>query len=43
MEGFVDIDALAKENARNLELCKENGTNAIIIDERYEVDADIWK
>lgn len=42
-EGFVDIDALAKENAANLELCEKFGTNAIIIDERYEVDADIWK
>ena len=42
-EGFVDIDALAKENSRNLELCEKFGTNAIIIDERYEVDADIWK
>ena len=42
-EGFVDIDALAKENAVNLELCKKHKTNYILIDERYEVDADIWK
>ncbi|MBR2041053.1 MAG: adenylate kinase [Oscillospiraceae bacterium] len=42
-EGFVDIDALAKENAENLELCKKHKTNYILIDERYEVDADIWK
>ena len=43
MEGFVDIDALVRENARNLELCRENGNNYILIDERYDVDADIWK
>lgn len=42
-EGFIDIDALAKENINNLELCKKFGTNAIIIDEKYSVDADIWQ
>ena len=42
MEGFVDIDALVKENVKNLALAEENGNNVILIDERYFVDADIW-
>ncbi|MBQ2997685.1 MAG: adenylate kinase, partial [Oscillospiraceae bacterium] len=43
MEGFVDIDALVLENAKNLELCEKYGTNKILIDDFYNVDADIWK
>lgn len=42
MEGFVDIDALVKENIKNLALSEENKNNVILIDERYCVDADIW-
>ena len=42
-EGFVDIDALVRENAENLALCEKYGTNKILIDGFYEVDADIWK
>ena len=43
MEGFVDIDGLVRENAKNLELCEKYGTNMILIDGFYNVDADIWK
>lgn len=42
-EGFVDIDGLAVENEKNLALCEEYGTNKILIDGFYNVDADIWK
>ncbi|MBQ7124002.1 MAG: adenylate kinase [Oscillospiraceae bacterium] len=42
-EGFVDIDALVRENAKNLALCEKYGTNKILIDGFYDVDADIWK
>ncbi len=42
-EGFVDIDALVRDNIKNRKAAEENGTNMILIDQFYNVDADIWK